>query len=136
MRPRSESILDWFSTTLHRRPLLILAITGLVLVVLADDGRWVAPDVTYWGVMSWVAVVLMTCTAIATLAWSRLVSSLGHPPAGWFTTTRWALGTTPALAGFVAVLTGSPLALMWIGFGLSLALLGFVTALITRSSSN
>jgi hypothetical protein len=127
MLGRFQAFGERVSEFLSEHRLASFLVTVVVLVLLADDVRWVFPDGGHIGVFTWVLLALMAYAPIATVF---LLRQGPHPSR---LLIAWGVGITPALLGMTAAVAGSPALVMWFGVLLSGVLLGWVAA-ITRGS--
>jgi hypothetical protein len=105
------------SNFLVERRLASFLVTRALILVMADAIRQVLPVESDSTVLTWIAVALMVQGAVSSVLVARQTAvRIGMLAA-------WALGVTPSMYGFVAVLSGSPVVLMWSGVVLSLVLL-------------
>jgi membrane protein CcdC involved in cytochrome C biogenesis len=100
-------------------------ITAIGILVIADSGRRaVSVDDSQLSELTWMVVGLMALSVIATLLALRFVQPsvrLG---------VVWALGVTPFIYGFAALMSGSPIAFMWLGMIVSICLIAWAAFVI------
>lgn len=121
---RPPTILDEMDSTVSRiqrflseRPLASFLIAAAAILITADAGRQVASDKNpQMSLLSWAALGLMLFAVIQTAVLLRFVPSENR------LSVRWGIAIAPHVFGQSAVMTGSPLFLIWIGTLLSLGL--------------
>ena len=115
------AVAERISRFLAERRLASFVITSVVILLMADAIRRVLPNESDVNVFTWIALALMAYAVIATVMLRKRVTPnvrLG---------VAWSLGLSPSLYGFAAVLSGSPVVLMWFGGLVSLSLVAWLT---------
>jgi len=116
-----------FSKLIADHPLRIFLVTTVMILLTADAGGLdVSDEDLAAGVLTWVAVGLIALGVIETLVAPHLVA------AGARLGVAWALGLTPFVFGFAALMAGSPIQVMWLGALISICLTALVAFVFTR----
>jgi hypothetical protein len=114
------AVVDRISTFLAERRLLSFAISAAAIVLMADAIREVMPDEGEVKLFTWIALGLMAYAAIGTAVLPKRVAPNVR------LMVAWAMAISPAMYGFAAALTDSPVVVMWFGVVLSLCLVAWI----------
>ena len=112
------------SRFLAERRLASFVITSVVILLMADAIRKVLPNESDVNVFTWIALALMVYAVIATVVLLKRVTPRATQNVRLM--VAWSLGLSPSLYGFAAVLSGSPVVLMWLGVLVSLSLVAWL----------
>lgn len=128
-----------FHRLLAEHRLASFLITAGLLLTTADAARRTAPEETHVGILTWVLLGLMVLSAMYSLALTRWHGlTRGRLSPARMSLVRlglaWTAGLTVFIYGFVAVMTGSPLVVLWVGVLLALLLTGWVLMSVGRDS--
>jgi hypothetical protein len=116
----SMRFVERVSRFLREHRLASFLISAAVLLVIAEDIVWVLPEARNASLLGWLFVAAMSYSPYAVVVLRRRTPPNIRPFLAWSA----ALGA--AFAGFAAALTGAPVVVMWLGIGLTLALVGWI----------
>jgi hypothetical protein len=115
------------SALLREHRLASYLVTAALILMTANAIRRVLPDDSHTSVITWVAISLMAYAGVAILLFMKRL------PLDRRISVAWGVGVSPVSYGFAAGLTGSPVAVLWLGVAWSLILVAFVAITSSRA---
>jgi hypothetical protein len=106
-----ERVADW----LHRHPFVAAAIVVASMLEVTLSGAFPFDQQNDLSAVGWALFALMGLSVVGLFALPRSI------PTARRIVIRWAIGYAPFLYGFSGLSFGQPVALVWIGFAVSVA---------------
>jgi hypothetical protein len=106
---------------LAEHPWPAFLITMAVLLLILGLVQFVAPPHPHWSWFSWIVVGVDVYVTVVVALFPRIVRASARDTL----IVRWGQAVAPALFGFVAAMSGSPVVLLLVGIAVSMVLLAF-----------